>query len=139
MAVTNFQQYQQYQEQQVFTAPADKLLLMLFDGVLRFCREAKTALEKKDWEESHYYLLRAQDIVLELKNSLKRDYDFTEQLYALYDYLYRALVQVNLKKDSALLQEVMGLLAELKEMWTEVAQKARGMKKMAVGGGDFEG
>jgi len=137
--MTNYHQYQQYQQQQVFTAPADKLLLMLFDGAIRFCKQANEAIEGERLEEAYQALIRAQEIVLELMNSLERNFEFTEQLYALYDYLYRSLITVNMKKDLVLLNEILVMLIELRQTWAEAAAQVRGTKKLAVGGGGLEG
>ncbi|MGI6587220.1 MAG: flagellar export chaperone FliS [Peptococcia bacterium] len=139
MAISNPYQYQQYQQQQVFTAPPDKLLLMLFDGAIRFCNQAKKALVGQKLEESNYYIIKAEDIILELMTTLKMDFEFSQQLYSLYDYLYRRLVEANIEKDMVLLDEVVELLTELRQTWAEVAVKARETRKMVVGGGGIEG
>jgi flagellar protein FliS len=139
MAISNPYQYQQYQQQQVFTAPPDKLLLMLFDGAIRFCNQAKKALANQKLEESNYYIIKAEDIILELMTSLKMDFAFSQQLYSLYEYLYRRLVEANIEKEPALLDEVVELLTELRQTWAEVAVKARETRKMVVGGGGIEG
>lgn len=139
MAVSNSylcQQYkQQYLQQQVYTAPRDKLLLSLFDGAIRFCNQAKKALAEKKIEETHHYITRVEAIMVELMTSLKMEYEFSQTLYSLYDYVYRRLVEANLKKEEALLDEVLDLLTELKKLWTEVAVKARETSKLVVGGG----
>jgi flagellar protein FliS len=139
MAISNPYQYQQYQQQQVFTAPPDKLLLMLFDGAIRFCNQAKKALAGQKLEESNYYIIKAEDIILELMTSLKMDFEFSQKLYSLYEYLYRQLVEANIHKDMVLLDEVVELLTELRQTWAEVAVKARETRKMVVGGGGIEG
>ncbi|MGI6144857.1 MAG: flagellar export chaperone FliS [Clostridia bacterium] len=137
--MSNPYQFQQYQQQQVFTAPPDKLLLMLFDGAIRFCKLAKKALANNNIEESHRYLTKAEDILVELMTSLNMDYEFSSNLYSLYDYLYRQLVEANLKKDEAPLDEVLEFLTELRQTWAEVAAKARESRKIVVGGGGLEG
>ena len=139
MAISNPYQYQQYQQQQVFTAPPDKLLLMLYDGAIRFCNQAKKALVGQKLEESNYYIIKAEDIILELMTSLKMDFEFSQNLYSLYDYLYKQLVEANIHKDMVLLDEVVELLTELRQTWAEVAVKARETRKMVVGGGGIEG
>ncbi|MDD2432469.1 MAG: flagellar export chaperone FliS [Clostridia bacterium] len=139
MAISNPYQYQQYQQQQVFTAPPDKLLLMLFDGAIRFCNQAKKALGGKKLEEGHHYIMKAENIILELMTSLKMDFAFSQQLYALYEYLYRRLVKANIEKDVVLLDEVIELLTELRQTWAEVAAKVRETRKLVVGGGGLEG
>lgn len=139
MALPNPYQYQQYQQQQVFTAPPDKLLLMLYDGAIRSCLQAKKALENQDKEESHNCITKVQDIILELMTTLNMDYEIANNLYSLYDYLYRRLVEANVQKDTVILDEVLGFLKELRQTWAEAAVKARGERKLATGGVGIEG
>lgn len=143
MAISDTYQYQQYKQQylqqQIFTAPKDKLLLSLFDGATRFCTLAKKAMVERKIEETHYYILKAENIIMELMQSLKMDFDFSRNLYAIYDYLYRKLIEANLKKEEALLDEVLGFLAELRKTMGEAALMARGERKSVVGGGRLEG
>lgn len=123
MAVPN--PYQQYKQQQVNTAPQEKLLLMLFDGAIRFCRLAIKALQDKQEDIAHINLVKAQNIIEELISSLNFDYEIAHNLVSLYDYLYRRLVEANIKKDPAIIDEIMPFLTELRETWAEAAVKAR--------------
>lgn len=117
--------YQMYRQQQVYTTPQEKLFLMLYDGAIKFCRQAKLAIQKKEIEEAGKCLVKSQRIIEELMNSLNMDYDIAENLYSLYDYMYRRLVQANVKKDQDIIDEVTGFLTELRETWAEAAQKAK--------------
>lgn len=123
MAIPNA--YQQYRHQQVNTASQEKLLLMLFDGAIRFCRHAVKALQEKQHETGHANLVKAQNIILELGDSLNMDFEIAHNLHSLYDYLYRRLVEANIKKDAAVVEEVLQFLAELRSTWAEAAVKAR--------------
>ncbi|PKM88338.1 MAG: flagellar export chaperone FliS [Firmicutes bacterium HGW-Firmicutes-12] len=123
MAVPN--PYQQYRQQQVNTASQEKLLLMLFDGAIRFCRIAVKAIEEKQEEMAHTNLIKAQDIIEELISSLNFDYEIAQRLYSLYDYLYIRLVEANMNKDAAIIDEALRFLTELRETWAEAAVKAR--------------
>lgn len=126
--------YTQYQQQQVFTTPPDKLLLLLFDGAVRFCHQAAAAIERKDMEGAHTFIIKAERIIEELISSLNMDYAIAKHLAALYDYLYRRLVEANLKKDPAIISEVVGFLVELHDTWAQAAVKARAEKGSVVGG-----
>lgn len=139
MALPNPYQYQQYQHQQVFTAPPDKLLLMLYDGAIRASIQAKKALENQNTEESHNCITKAQNIIVELMTTLNMDYEIANNLYSLYDYLYRRLVDANVQKDAAIIDEVLSFLNELRQTWVEAAVKARGERKLTTGGGGIEG
>jgi flagellar protein FliS len=139
MAMPNPYQYQQYQQQQVFSAPPDKLLLMLYDGAIRACLQAKTALEKKNNEESHNLITKAEEIIVELMTTLNMDYEIANNLYSLYDYMYRRLIEANVQKDVSILDEVLTFLKELRQTWAEAAAKAREGRKLATGGVGIEG
>lgn len=94
----NAQVYDQYRKTSVETLSPAKLLLMLYDGALNFLSNAKKAIEEKDIPRAHSQIVRAQDIVVELMATLNMDIPLSNQLYALYDYIHRRLVEANIKK-----------------------------------------
>lgn len=113
--------YQQYQESQLETASQGKLLLMLYDGAIRFLTQAHQALESKNFQESHHYILKAEDIVTELMACLKMDVggEIAFNLYRLYEYMNWRLIQANIKRDAGMVLEVQNRLKELRETWVE--------------------
>ncbi|MBS3872615.1 MAG: flagellar export chaperone FliS [Firmicutes bacterium] len=117
--------YQVYQQQSVMTASPGDLTLMLFNGCLKFMGRAELALEKKDLAGAHEALLRAQDIIAELMSSLDMQYELSGNLLALYEFIYRHLVQANIKKDPSLIAEAVALVAELRDAWAEAVQVTR--------------
>ncbi|MCR4441619.1 MAG: flagellar export chaperone FliS [Peptococcaceae bacterium] len=117
--------YQQYRQQQVSAATPEKLLLMLFDGAIRFSGQALKSLQEKRNDAAHHSLTRVQDIIMELIGSLNMEYEIAQNLYSLYYYLYRRLVEANVKKDAAIVEEVMKFLKELRGAWYETAAKAK--------------
>src|SRR5690606_15126816 len=96
-----------YLKTRIMTASAEELRLMLYDGAIRFCTQGRTALEAKDLETSYTSLMRAQKIVLELSTSLnhKIDAELCERLSALYTYIYRLLVDANMNRQMAPIDE----------------------------------
>jgi len=123
---------QQYRTTQVQTANPARLVVMLYDGAIRWVGQGIAAIEKGDIEGAHRSLLRAQDIIAELSRALDpRAGELAANLEQLYDYMYRRLVEGNMRKEVAPLQEVMGLLGELREAWEQVARGEGG----AGGGG----
>ena len=136
MAIPN--PYQQYRQQQVNTATPDKLLLMLYDGALRFCQQAKKAVENKEMEQAHINLTKAQNIIVEFMTSLNMDYEISRNLYSLYEYLYNRLVEANIQKDTAIIDEVMDFLTDLRKTWAEAAIKLKAEKGPLTGGVSFE-
>ncbi len=114
-----------YLRTQIMTASPEKLRLMLYDGAIKFTGQARTALEAKRFEESYEALMRAQKIVLELSTSLKRDADpeLTDKMSALYTFIYRKLVDANMNRDLAALDEAIKLLHFERDTWRMLMDK----------------
>ncbi len=114
-----------YLKTKVLTASPQELRLMLYEGAIKFCRQAHHAIGQSDWEGMFNGLQRAQKIVLELGNSLKHDVDpeLTEKLAALYSYIYRRLVDANMERDASPVEECIELLEYQKHTWQMVMAK----------------
>lgn len=117
--------YQTYQKQAVTTSKPEDLTLMLYQGMVKFIRMSKIALQNKQLEECHTYNLRAQDILTELMVTLKMEYPVSASLQSMYDYMKSRLIEANLKKDPAILDEVEGYAVELTETWQEAMKQAK--------------
>jgi flagellar protein FliS len=111
----------QYWKSQILTASPGRLLLMTYDGGLRFLRLAARAMEEKNLEEQHTNITKAQRIVLELLNTL--DHSANKPLAASLDSLYRyicdRLTEANVRDDLEALREAEMLLSRLRESWAE--------------------
>lgn len=120
-----------YLKTKIMTASPEELRLMLYDGALKFCRQAKAALEKKNFEESYNNLMRAQKIVLELSTSLNHDADpqLCQRLSALYTYVYRLLVDANMKRETPIVDEAIKLIEYERETWQMLMKKLAGEGK----------
>src|SRR5947207_14035734 len=92
--------YEQYRTTSVSTTSRAGLVIMLYDGILRFTRQAVRAVERREFEEAHCNFLRAQDIMSELQSSLDLEVggDLARNLQGLYEYGYRRLVEANCQK-----------------------------------------
>ncbi|MBI3098322.1 MAG: flagellar export chaperone FliS [Planctomycetes bacterium] len=116
-----------YFETQVRTASKEQLLLMLFDGAIRFAEQGKERMLARDTEGQHKGLVRAQRIMMELLSAL--DPSIGEELHGnlagLYNFVYFRLVQANLKRDPVLIDEALKILANLRETWGEAVVRAR--------------
>ncbi len=117
--------YQQYQEQSIKTASPGELTLMLYNGCIKFINQAKQFIEQKDIEKANNAIIRAQDIIQELLVTLNMDYEISKNLAALYDFMYRRLIDANISKDVEALDEVLDLVTELRDTWKEVIKKTR--------------
>ena len=100
-----------------------ELVLMLYDGALRFVGEARSAAARNDIAARADAISKAIAIVSELQNTLDIDTggDLAKELDRLYSYINTRLLDVSLKKDIAALDEVHKLLTTLREGWSQVA------------------
>lgn len=112
--------YQQYQQNSIFTASPAELTLMLYNGAIKFCNQAIEGLEQKDIKKSHYALIRAQDIIWELKVTLNSKYPIWKEMDALYEYIRELLVEANIGKDVQKAQEAKEFISEFRDMWKQV-------------------
>ncbi len=113
--------YKTYEENNVTTADSGKLLLMLYDGSIKFCRFAEIALQEEDNTLKNYYLIRVQTIVEELMVTLNMSAgEIAEDLNALYSFMLSELIQVNIKNDIEKLKIIREMLEELRETWSRI-------------------
>ena len=122
--------YQNYQTAEVQTADQRRLIIMLYDGAIRFLKKADAKIEAKDFEGAHNYLVRSREIVAELLASLRPEIagQVGTNLKRLYVYVFNRIVEANLLKDQAILAEVIGILTTLRQGWENIkpAPQARG-------------
>lgn len=112
-----------YKNQQVQNASPEQLTLMLYSGAVRFISENMKAVQEERFDDAHKAHLRAQDIVLYLMETLDMQYDISQNLYQLYEYINFRMNEANLKKDVAQMEEAKGLVLELRDTWCEAMKK----------------
>jgi flagellar secretion chaperone FliS len=117
--------YQTYQRQAVTTSKPEELTLMLYQGMVKFIRLSKIALQNNNLEESNKNNLRAQDILSELMVTLKQGYEISDSLFSLYDFMKYRLIEANLNKRLDILEEVEGMAVELLETWSTAMKQTK--------------
>ncbi len=118
--------YSQYRQTQVQTASAEQLVLMLYDGAIRFSLKAGDCIARKDMTEANNALIRVQEIIDELMIGVNPQAgQIAEQLTLMYDYLQRRATEANLKKDPAVVQELLRFFREMRSTWAEAIALAR--------------
>lgn len=117
--------YAKYQSNAINTATPEELTLMLYNGALKFCNQAMAALEHKDYMKTNRLIQKVEDIIREFQITLKPEYEISEQLNALYDYIYRTLVKANINKDMALLNEATDLIRNMRDTWKDAMKIAK--------------
>ena len=120
--------YNAYKQNKVNMASKEQLLLMLVDGAVKHTKLARIAIEKRDISATHKELIRVQDIFTELMVTLDRNAgEVAENLFNLYEFIKSRLVQANIKKDVSIIDEILPLIEEVRDMWYEVSKKAKGL------------
>jgi len=114
----------QYLATTVNSASPEQLMLMLYDGAIRFLSLGIQAIDNGVIDKRAYYINRASAIVAEFAATLdhKQDARLAENLDALYDYMLRRMLQANLKNDPAPLREVKQLLTDLRITWAQAIE-----------------
>ena len=114
-----------YLKTQILTAPPEKLQLMLYDGAIRFARQAREKLREKDYEASCELLMRAQKIVVELICGLRPEENpsLCGKLAAIYAFIYRRLVEANIEHEPALVDDAIEVLEVQRDIWLELLEK----------------
>lgn len=121
------QGYNAYKSANVDTADQGKLILICYDVAIKHC---KLAIEKFDdrklIEERTKHLFKVQDAVTELLCALKMDVgEIAVNLYKLYDYMLRSVVEASVKNKKEKVVEILGYLEELRGAWAEAALKVK--------------
>lgn len=105
------------------TSSKEELVLMLFDGAVKFCNMARLALERNELDKVNTNLTKAKDIILEFRNNLDFQYDVAKDFDNMYAYIYDTLTRANLKKDMDLIDEALKRIKTMRETWITVMEK----------------
>jgi flagellar secretion chaperone FliS len=113
-----------YRQTHVQSRSPLELIVMLYDGALRFCRETEDAIAKKDLVAKREALNRVFAILSELQGTLNIEQggETAASLDSLYTYMINRLTEANLQLKVAPVQEVIALLTGLRDAWAAVAQ-----------------
>ncbi len=112
--------YAQYANNKVMSASGPELTLMLYEGAIKFCNRAESAVEKKDIQEAHNNIRKVQNIVTYLRDTLNMSYATAKDFDNIYAYLDRRLVEANLRKDNEILKEINKHLHSVRDTWIGV-------------------
>jgi len=120
--------YNQYMRSKILTASKPELTLMLYDGAIKFCNMAVMCIEKKDIPGAHTNIKKTEAIIEEFLATLNYDYEVANDFKKVYEYVYDRLVEANLKKDTDILNEVLGHLRVMRDTWKEVMRTGNAQK-----------
>ncbi len=119
---------QAYQKAAVSTLDQRKMIIMLYDGAIKFLTIAMEKLAKKDMYAAHINMVRGKSIIAELLASLNMEEggDIAMNLQRLYAYMFGQLIDANLEKDSKRIATVIDMLKELRSGWQGIGADAEG-------------
>ena len=122
--------YARYNNSKVLTASPAELTLMLYEGAIKFCNIAIIGIEQNDIQKAHTNIRKVEKIIDEFRSTLDRKYAVAEDFDRVYVYLLQRLLEANVKKDKAILEEVNMHLRSMRDNWKEVMrinkEKGRG-------------
>jgi len=112
-----------YRESAVLTASPAQLIVLLYDGALRYLHQAVVAIQANDLQLSHIKLRRAENIVMHLRGVLDLEQgEIPANLQLIYLFCQRHMLQARLDRDPEKVKQVAALLAQLREAWAAIAQ-----------------
>jgi flagellar protein FliS len=119
--------YQKYKTTSIQSASREKLLLMLYEGAIRFTKQAIKAAEEKNIAERGMNIGRAFDIVMELNNTLdhKVGGEIALHLEQLYMFLMDQFTKANITGTVEPLQASLKILENLYEGWVQAVEKIK--------------
>ena len=119
--------YAKYQENQVITASPGQLLVMTYDGALRFLRQAREAAREGRETDRTYNVLKTTNLLLDLCGSLNHEasQELAASLMGLYRYMLDRLVEVEQNGNVGAIDEVERLLMSLRDAWAEADRSLR--------------
>ena len=122
----NTNPYNVYKQNSVNMASREQLLLMLLDGTVKYTKIARMAIMNKDIQRAHKELIRVQDIYLELMITMdKNGSKYMEDMYNLYNFLKTELGRANIKKDVKIIDAILPLIEEIRDIWYEADKRMK--------------
>jgi flagellar protein FliS len=115
-----------YKDSKILTASPAELTLMLYEGAIKFCNIAAMAIEKKEYDKANLNIIKAERIITEFRSTLDFKYPVAKHFELVYEYIYRRLIEANIKKDVEILEEALGYIREMRDTWKEVMKLTKG-------------
>jgi flagellar protein FliS len=122
-----------YLRSKILNASPLELIIILYDGAIASCARARELFGAKRRTDTCQALIRAQNMIRELRNSLDMSRgEIARGLYRLYSYMIERLVAANVQRKRENIDEVVRMLTELRQTWTEAVEKQGGEAALAA-------
>lgn len=117
--------FAEYTNNKILTASPAEVTLMLYEGAIKFCNIAIIAIGNGEQEKAHTNIMKTQRIIEEFRNTLDHKYAVAEDFDRIYVYILQRLLEANMKKDAAILEEVNEHLRSVRDTWKEVMKRCK--------------
>ncbi len=117
--------YDQYMKNKIMTATPAELTLMLYEGAIKFGNIAIKGIEEGDIQKAHINIVKVEKIIEEFRRTLDFKYEVAQHFENVYSYLAQRLVEANIKKDKAIMEEIVEHLRSMRDNWKEVMKVAK--------------
>ena len=116
-----------YQTVQITTTDRGRLLLMMYEGAIKFLKQARAGLEANDMTRFCRFLSKGQAIIAELMNTLdfEKGGTIARDLDRLYDFMLFYLTEANLRRDTERITRVIGLIETIYSAYKEIIEKQK--------------
>lgn len=123
--------YQKYKTTSIQSASREKILLLMYEGAIKYIKKAILACDQKDIAERGYNIGKAFDIINELNNTLDHNIggEVAKNLEQLYMFITDQLVQANIKGEKKPLEDALRVLEVLFEGWQQAVEKLKSQQK----------
>lgn len=128
----NFSAQQTYRNTQVTTVLPGDLTLMLYNGCIRFMKQARLAMQDKQYEEKNTNIKKAKNIVDELMITLNMEYPISGQLLQLYEFINRMLMESNINNNIEKLDFCLEFVTELRDTWIQAMKSLKSTDKVGT-------
>ncbi len=125
MALPQKNPYDKYKQTEINTANQGKLIVMLYDGAIKFLNIAMENMDPKSYDIANNNIIKAQDIITELLLAVNMNEggEISKNLFDLYMYFKKRLLEANIKKDSEMINGVIKHMKDLRNAWEKISAK----------------
>lgn len=104
------------------TATQQELIVMAYEGIIRFLMQAKQHMADGDFEQKHTYICKARAVIEELASTLNRDEggEIAANLWNLYMFFLQKITEANFKNDPKPIDEILPSIQDLRDGWAQM-------------------
>ncbi len=117
--------YEQYKTASVNTMTQGEMLIALYDEIIKQLNKSIIFIQEKNIPEANKSLIKSQDIINYLIATLDDKYPISAQLTAMYEFFNQQIIQSNIKKETAYIDEILPMITDLKVTFAQADKLAR--------------